>query len=139
MSGNFTATVVRKPTERFHSCRQIASRITLQYGHHSVYPLQRGHRSCPQPPSQLGTGSGFNWRALLALAIGIAPNIPGFLAQASGGAIDVPQFFEDLYVHAWFVSLLLAGTVHIGLSLMCPAITARGVAGRVEQAPSVKV
>jgi hypothetical protein len=29
--------------------------------------------------------------------------------------------------------------VHIGLSLMCPATTARGVAGRVEQAPSVKV
>jgi len=76
---------------------------------------------------------------LLALAFGIAPNIPGFLAQASGGAIDVPQFFKDLYVYAWFVGLLLAGTVHAGLSLLFPANNANAVGGRVEQATSVKV
>ena len=81
----------------------------------------------------------FNRRALLALAIGIAPNIPGFLAQASGGAIGVPQFFKELYVYAWFVGLLLAGVVHTGLSLLCPATTTKAVAGRVEEAPSVKV
>jgi NCS1 family nucleobase:cation symporter-1 len=83
-------------------------------------------------------GRGFNWRALLALTIGIAPNVPGFLGQASGGAIAVPQFFKELYIHAWFVGLLLAGIVHIGLSLIFPATTENPAPGEVEQATSVK-
>ena len=83
-------------------------------------------------------GKGFNWRALLALAIGIAPNIPGFLAQASGGVIAAPQFFKELYVYAWFVGLLLAGSVHTGLSLLVPATTEKTGADKVEQATSVK-
>ena len=59
---------------------------------------------------------GFNWRAIAALAFGIAVNVPGFLAQASGGAIAVPAFFQSIYTYAWFVSLLLAGLAHFVLS-----------------------
>jgi NCS1 family nucleobase:cation symporter-1 len=83
-------------------------------------------------------GSGFNWRALLALATGIIPNVPGFLAQASRGTIGVPQFFRELYVYAWFVGFLLAGMVHIGLSLIFPATSQKPAAGKVEQVTSVK-
>ena len=83
-------------------------------------------------------GSGFNWRALLALATGIIPNVPGFLAQASRGAIGVPQFFRELYVYAWFVGFLLAGVVHIGLSLIFPATSQKPAAGKVEQVTSVR-
>ncbi len=65
-------------------------------------------------------GSGFNWRALTALALGIAVNVPGFLAQASGASIRVAPIFESLYTYAWFVSLLIAGIFYIILSNAFP-------------------
>ncbi|MFH1276830.1 MAG: NCS1 family nucleobase:cation symporter-1 [Candidatus Eisenbacteria bacterium] len=66
-------------------------------------------------------GRGWNWRALAAVAAGIAPNVPGFLAVASGGTIGAPEFFRNLYTYAWFVSLLLAGGAHGVLNLLFPA------------------
>lgn len=65
-------------------------------------------------------GSGYNWRALTALAIGIAPNIPGFLAAASNGAVKVPPFFTTLYTYAWFVGVFAAGAAHLALTLAFP-------------------
>ena len=65
-------------------------------------------------------GSGYNWRALVALAAGIVPNVPGFLAQASHGAIEVGAFWSELYTHAWFVSLFIAGGVHWLLGRLSP-------------------
>ncbi|MEK7485030.1 MAG: NCS1 family nucleobase:cation symporter-1 [Planctomycetota bacterium] len=65
-------------------------------------------------------GSGFNWRAITALILGILPNVPGFLQAASNKAIQVPQIFNDIYVHAWLVGLLVAGVVHTLLSLSIP-------------------
>ncbi len=65
-------------------------------------------------------GSGFNWRALVAVFGGILPNVPGFLAQASNGAIAVPAFFVEIYTYAWFVSLLLAGLLHVSLTYAFP-------------------
>ena len=70
-------------------------------------------------------GSGFNWRAMVAVVAGILPNVPGFLAQASGGTIVVPAFFAEIYTYAWFVSLLVAGAVHLGLSYAVPDREAR--------------
>ena len=70
-------------------------------------------------------GSGFNWRALVAMLAGILPNVPGFLAQASGGAISVAPIFDALYPYAWFVSLLLAGLVHWGLTRAFPPVGVR--------------
>ena len=61
-------------------------------------------------------GRGVNPRAMLALAAGILPCVPGFLAQASNGAMDVPSFFDGLYAYGWFASLLIAGTAHTALS-----------------------
>jgi len=68
-------------------------------------------------------GGGFNWRAVVALALGIAINVPGFLAQATGGAIAVPPLFAGLYTYAWFVGLLVAGLAHFILSRAFPAAT----------------
>ena len=73
----------------------------------------------PDGPYAFG-GSGFNWRALVAMAAGILPNVPGFLAQASGGSIAVAPIFDALYPYAWFVSLLLSGLVHLGLTRAFP-------------------
>jgi len=56
----------------------------------------------------------------VAVALGIAVNVPGFLAQASGGSIQVAPIFESIYIYAWFVSLLTAGIGHIILSTAFP-------------------
>ena len=84
------------------------------------YLLRRTRLSIPDLFRQDGEyaygGSGINWRALAALALGIGINIPGFLAQASGGAIQVAPFFTGLYDYAWFVGLLIAGLAYYALS-----------------------
>ena len=64
---------------------------------------------------------GINWRALAAIAIGIIPNIPGFLDQASGGTISVPDIFKTIYTYTWFVSFFLAGFSYFAFSRLFPA------------------
>jgi NCS1 family nucleobase:cation symporter-1 len=54
---------------------------------------------------------GFNPVAIVALVLGVLPNIPGFLAQA-GFVESVPAVFESLYTYAWFVGFLLSGAVY---------------------------
>ncbi|MGE0784044.1 MAG: NCS1 family nucleobase:cation symporter-1 [Sandaracinaceae bacterium] len=45
---------------------------------------------------------GWNWRAIVALVLGVLPNVPGFLAQA--GAIEsVHPVLAQIYTYAWFV------------------------------------
>lgn len=53
--------------------------------------------------------------ALLALAAGVAPNVPGFLHTA-GWVESVPEIFASLYTYAWFGGFLLAGVVYWGLA-----------------------
>ncbi|HVG60173.1 MAG TPA: NCS1 family nucleobase:cation symporter-1 [Hyalangium sp.] len=61
--------------------------------------------------------SGVNWKAMLALAIGVAVNVPGFLAEAVPGLKDsVPGFWRTLYTYAWFVGFLLSGALHYVLA-----------------------
>lgn len=56
---------------------------------------------------------GYNPAALIAMAAGILPNVPGFLAQAGLVSADViPNFFQILYTYAWFVGFAVAGGVH---------------------------
>jgi len=49
---------------------------------------------------------GFNIVALVALALGIAPCIPGFLGTVK--LATVPQFWMTLYHYAWFISFAVA-------------------------------
>ncbi len=61
--------------------------------------------------------AGINWKAMLALAIGVAVNVPGFLAEAVPGLKDsVPGFWRTLYTYAWFVGFLLSGALHYVLA-----------------------
>ncbi len=64
-------------------------------------------------------GSGFNWRALLAVAIGIAPNVPGFLEQILDG-YTAPAFLHTLYTYAFFAGLAIAGAAHFILTNLFP-------------------
>ena len=59
---------------------------------------------------------GVNPAAVLALAIGIAPNVPGFLAQAFPAAFpQVDPFWRGIYSYAWFVGFALAGASYLVL------------------------
>jgi len=49
--------------------------------------------------------------ALLALAAGVAPNVPGFLHK-SGFVESVPPFFDTVYTYAWFVGFAISGIVY---------------------------
>lgn len=54
---------------------------------------------------------GYHFNAILALGVGILPNIPGFLAQA-GFVAQVPGIFEQLYTYAWFVGFAVSGGLY---------------------------
>jgi NCS1 family nucleobase:cation symporter-1 len=58
--------------------------------------------------------NGFNWRAIFALVVAVAPVVPGFLRAATtpGGQVANPNFFDTLYVYAWFVTFGIAFTIY---------------------------
>jgi len=55
--------------------------------------------------------SGFNIVAVIALLVGILPNVPGFLAQLD--VIKVGPFFSGLYDRAWFVAFILSAITYV--------------------------
>ena len=67
---------------------------------------------------------GWNPIALVALACGVAPNVPGFLAKA-GLVEHVPAAFESVYTYAWFVGLAISGGLYWAASrLLSPPLGA---------------
>ncbi|MBV9881070.1 MAG: NCS1 family nucleobase:cation symporter-1, partial [Gemmatirosa sp.] len=60
---------------------------------------------------------GVNWRAMAALAIGIAPVVPGFLRSITtpGGRVAAPNAFDALYAYAWFVTFALSFVAYLAL------------------------
>jgi len=57
--------------------------------------------------------NGFNSKAIVALLVGIIPNIPGFLLQIKVIAADAfPQWLNHLYHYAWFVGFGVSGVVY---------------------------
>ncbi len=67
-------------------------------------------------------GSGFNWRAIAALVLAIAPVVPGFLRASTtpGGQVADPGFLDTLYIYAWFVTFGLAFLVYLILTKLSP-------------------
>jgi NCS1 family nucleobase:cation symporter-1 len=70
----------------------------------------------PKGPYSYGTG--FNWRAIVALVVAIAPVVPGFLRAAStpGGQVSDPTFLDHLYTYAWFVTFGLGFVIYYALT-----------------------
>lgn len=59
---------------------------------------------------------GFNPAAIVALALGVAPNVPGFLGTMKvipPGSVG--PFFMQLYNYAWFVGFAVAFSVYLAL------------------------
>jgi nucleobase:cation symporter-1, NCS1 family len=57
---------------------------------------------------------GFNPVAIIALATGIAPCVPGFLGTI--GVLDVSWVWTSLYNYAWFISFGLSAVSYIVLT-----------------------
>jgi NCS1 family nucleobase:cation symporter-1 len=56
---------------------------------------------------------GWNPAAIVALVLGVLPNLPGFLAAAAPHLFaGVGAFWTGLYTYAWFVGLAIAATVY---------------------------
>jgi NCS1 family nucleobase:cation symporter-1 len=58
-----------------------------------------------------GRYKGVNPVAMVALVVGVLPNVPGFVNTAVGSPV-FPAFFTDLYAYAWFIGFGLAGAVY---------------------------
>lgn len=59
-------------------------------------------------------GNGFNKKAITALLLGIAPNIPGFLLQVKLiSAAATPGWITQLYNYAWFVGFFVSGLIYL--------------------------
>jgi nucleobase:cation symporter-1, NCS1 family len=61
-------------------------------------------------------GNGFNNRALVALLLGILPNVPGFLTTIKVIPLDsVPAWIAQLYNYAWFVGFFVSAIIYLVL------------------------
>jgi NCS1 family nucleobase:cation symporter-1 len=62
-----------------------------------------------------GRYAGVRWPAITALALGVAPNVPGFL-----GAVKVlggePTMWDAIYPYAWFTGLAVAAGTYLALT-----------------------
>jgi len=57
----------------------------------------------------------WNFAGIIALIVGILPNLPGFLYKAK--IIEsVPAIFNTIYNYAWFVGLFIAGVLYLLLN-----------------------
>ncbi|WP_321945728.1 NCS1 family nucleobase:cation symporter-1 [Paraburkholderia sp. J10-1] len=57
--------------------------------------------------------NGWNMAAVIALVLGVLPNLPGFLNTAFPNAFpSVPDAFKSIYTYAWFVGLAIAAIVY---------------------------
>ena len=59
-------------------------------------------------------GNGWNWRALVALVVAIAPCVPGFLRAATGNTAT-PSVFDSIYTYSWFITFALGALVYAAL------------------------
>jgi NCS1 family nucleobase:cation symporter-1 len=57
-----------------------------------------------------GRYAGVNGKAMAALLLGVAPNLPGFLHQV--GVIESTGFAVSLYNYAWFIGLAIASIAY---------------------------
>jgi NCS1 family nucleobase:cation symporter-1 len=61
--------------------------------------------------------NGYNVRALVAVAAGVIPVLPGFLhaATTEGGVVANPDFLDELYRYGVFVAFGLSAITYLGL------------------------
>ncbi len=74
---------------------------------------QLDHRELFDENGECSYKNGWNIAAIVALVIGVLPNLPDFLHTAFPASFPgVPAFFNTLYTYAWFVGLVLTALVY---------------------------
>jgi NCS1 family nucleobase:cation symporter-1 len=73
----------------------------------------------PGPDGEYWFHAGFNLRALVAVAAGVLPVLPGFIhaATTEGGVIADPDFLDQLYRYGVFVAFGISAFTYAALSL----------------------
>jgi NCS1 family nucleobase:cation symporter-1 len=71
-------------------------------------------RGLYDPAGPCWYSSGFHRAGLAALALGIAPCVPGFLATIEW--IEAPEFWTELYHYAWFLSFGVSFVAYLALA-----------------------
>lgn len=67
-----------------------------------------------QHTGQYAFNNGYNYRAIIALLLGILPNVPGFLLTIKVISQDAfPGWVSHLYNYAWFVGFFVSGISYI--------------------------
>ena len=67
-----------------------------------------------EPSGQYSFTNGFNKMAIIALLLGIVPNVPGFLLQIKlASAETFPVWISQLYNYAWFVGFFVSGITYL--------------------------
>jgi NCS1 family nucleobase:cation symporter-1 len=58
--------------------------------------------------------NGINPRAIIALVLSVAPVVPGFIRAVTtpGGRVANPNFFDEIYSYAWFVTFALSFVIY---------------------------
>ena len=72
-------------------------------------------------PSESGEywfSRGYNWRALVAVAAGVIPVLPGFLhaATTKGGVVAEPDLLDQLYRYGVFVAFAISALAYVVLT-----------------------
>ena len=77
---------------------------------------------------------GWNWRAIVAVVIGVAPVLPGFFKAATtpgfAGVFQNPTFIESLYNYGLFFTFGVTALVYLGLSMIGGSSAERTERGR---------
>jgi NCS1 family nucleobase:cation symporter-1 len=63
---------------------------------------------------------GYNWKAIIAVLIGVIPVVPGFFNAATtpGGIVENPTFLDTLYTYGLFFTFTVAAVAYLLLSLL---------------------
>ncbi|MBC3929958.1 NCS1 family nucleobase:cation symporter-1 [Undibacterium sp. CY21W] len=84
----------------YYFIRQTKIDVPALYEEHGQYSYQKG----------------WNMAAVIAFAIGVIPNIPGFLNAAFPASFpEVSAMLKTIYTYAWFVGLAISGIVYFVL------------------------
>ena len=73
--------------------------------------VQRTELDVPDLYRPEGKYKGTNMVAVVALVLGIIPNLPGFL-KVAGAIASVPPIFEAIYTYAWFIGFFVSGGLY---------------------------
>jgi len=84
------------------------------------------------PRGRYWYSAGFNWRAIVAVAVAVIPVIPGFInaATTEGGVVSDPNLLDRFYTYGFGFTFLVASVLYWILMRMTAPQPEAAVAAR---------